>query len=87
MRTIRLLLRLTSGYRLTPWRGPYLRWRMETYWGLHASRIGFADFWRFLWSHRADTLRYIRWAAQNAAAHSVAARQNRARQRAASTSL
>jgi hypothetical protein len=35
---------------------------METYWGLHASRIGFAEFWMFLWRHRSDMLRYVRWA-------------------------
>jgi hypothetical protein len=65
MRAIRLLCRLSRGYRLTPWRSPYLRWRMETYWGLHADRIEFAEFWTFLWAHRADTLRYIRWAMSN----------------------
>jgi hypothetical protein len=70
MRTIRLLWRLSGGYRLTPWRSPYLRWRMETYWGLHADRIGFAAFWTFLWNHRADTLRYLRWAAHTADAGS-----------------
>ena len=57
-----VLWRLTRGYRLTPWRSPYLRWRMETYWGLHAERIGCADFWRFAWIRRADLWRYLRWA-------------------------
>ena len=36
------LWRLTRGYRLCPWRSPYLRWRIETYCGLHADRITFA---------------------------------------------
>ena len=62
MSAIRLLWRLGRGYRLTPWRSPYLRWRMETYWGLHADRIGANEFWTFLWQHRADLLRYVRWA-------------------------
>jgi hypothetical protein len=65
MKAIRLMLRLSRGYRLTPWRSPYLRWRMETYWGLHADQIGFSEFWTFLWVHRADTLRYLRWALSN----------------------
>ena len=39
---IRILWRLTRGYRLRPWRSPYLRWRIETYWGLHAGEITFA---------------------------------------------
>jgi hypothetical protein len=63
---MRLLWRLSRGYRLRPWASPYLRWRMETYWGLHADRITFQEFWTFLWRHRADTLRYIRWAQEQA---------------------
>ena len=61
---IRLLWRLSRGYRLQPWRSPYLRWRMETYWGLHAERISFGEFWAFVWRHRDDMLRYARWASR-----------------------
>lgn len=61
---LRVLWRLTRGYRFTPWRSPYLGWRMETYWGFHAEQIGFIDFWRFAWQRRADLLRYLRWAAK-----------------------
>ncbi|HTM49418.1 MAG TPA: hypothetical protein VL285_12075 [Bryobacteraceae bacterium] len=61
---IGLLWRLSKGYRLRPWRSPYLRWRMETYWGVHASSIGFKDFWLFVWRHRSDLLRYFSWAAR-----------------------
>ena len=57
-----VLWRLTGGYRLRPWRSPYLRWRMETYWGVHADQISFADFWRFAWERRADLWRYLHWA-------------------------
>ena len=61
----RLLWRLSRGYRLHPWRSPYLRWRMETYWGLHAERNSFQEFWIFVWRHREDLLRYARWAARH----------------------
>ena len=37
---ISFLWKSTRGYRLRPWDSPYLRWRIETYWGLHAERIG-----------------------------------------------
>ncbi len=57
-----VLWRLTRGYRLCPWRSPYLRWRLETYWGTPANRIGFIDFWKFAWTHRHDLLRYVAWA-------------------------
>jgi len=56
------LWRATRGYRLSPWRSPYLRWRMETYWGTPADQIGFGEFWRFLWQHRRDLLRFLGWA-------------------------
>ena len=63
MKSLGLLWRLSRGYRICPWRSPYLRWRMETYWGLHAERIEFKEFWVFLWRHRLEMTRYIRWAA------------------------
>jgi len=54
--------RLSKGYRLCPWRSPYLRWRMETYCGLHADRISARDFWGFTWHHRRELVRFLRWA-------------------------
>jgi hypothetical protein len=59
---IRLLWGLTDGYRLRPWRSPYLRWRLETYWGMHAAEITFAQFWKFAWSQRRELRRYLEWA-------------------------
>ena len=59
-----LLWRLTAGYRLRPWRSPYLRWRMETYWGMHAAEITFVRFWAFAWKRRRELTQYLRWAEQ-----------------------
>jgi hypothetical protein len=59
-----MLWRLTRGYRLCPWRSPYLRWRIETYQGLHADAIGFGEFWSFAWRSRRELIRYLRWAAE-----------------------
>ena len=53
---------LTRGYRLWPWRSPYLRWRMETYSGVHADEITFLRFWKLAWSQRHELIRYLRWA-------------------------
>lgn len=58
----RFLWRATRGYRLTPWRSPYLRWRIETYSGLHAEEIDFRTFWQYVWQHRRDLLRFLAWA-------------------------
>jgi hypothetical protein len=35
---------------------------METYWGIPAGKIGFRDFWRFAWKHRAELARFLKWA-------------------------
>jgi hypothetical protein len=56
--------RLGKGYRLFPWRSPYLRWRMETWSGLHADSITPGIFLGFMWQHRADLWRYLQWAAK-----------------------
>jgi hypothetical protein len=55
--------RLARGYRLRPWRSPYLRWRIETYSGIPAEKIDFRTFWTFCWRRREDLIRYLRWAA------------------------
>jgi len=60
---IAVALRLARGYRLRPWRSPYLRWRIETWSGIHADRITPGMFVEFVWQHRADFWRYLQWAA------------------------
>ena len=55
------LWQASRGYRLRPWRSPYLLWRIETYSGLHADRIGFVQFWQFLWTTRGELWRFLRW--------------------------
>ena len=59
---IGFLWRSTRGYRLKPWRSPYLRWRIETYWGLEAKQLTARDVRRFTWEHRGELLRFLRWA-------------------------
>jgi hypothetical protein len=58
----RYVWRSSRGYRLRPWRSPYLLWRIETYWGLHAERITPGEFWRFMWLHRKEFWRFLQWA-------------------------
>ena len=61
---LRLLWHATRGHRLAPWRSPYLRWRIETYCGVKMSKIGFLEFWGFLWRERSELLRYLKWSAR-----------------------
>lgn len=56
------LWRASKGYRLRPWASPYIRWRIETYWGIHAETIGFREFVSFGWTHRRELWRFLRWA-------------------------
>jgi hypothetical protein len=58
----RFLWRSSRGYRLRPWASPYLRWRIETYWGWHADQIGALRFWKFTWRHRRELWRFLLWA-------------------------
>ena len=58
----RFLWRASRGYRLRPWRSPYLRWRIETYSGLHADQITFRTFWEFVSKNREELLRFLHWA-------------------------
>jgi hypothetical protein len=58
-------LRLTRGYRLAPWRSPYLRWRIETWSGLEAASITPGQFIGFCWRHRNELWRYLQWAAND----------------------
>ncbi|MCX7603451.1 MAG: hypothetical protein N2036_05175 [Bryobacteraceae bacterium] len=63
-RMLQFLWTASRGHRLAPWRSPYLRWRIETYWGIEAGSIGPREFWRFVREHRGELWRFLRWAAQ-----------------------
>jgi hypothetical protein len=58
---LKFLWNATRGHRLSPWRSEYLKWRLETYSGLHANEVGARDFWRFLITERGQLLRFVRW--------------------------
>jgi hypothetical protein len=52
------------GYRLRPWASPYIRWRMETYTGMHADQIDKAAFWTFVSQERRRLLSFLKWAGE-----------------------
>lgn len=62
--TLRFLWNATRGHHLTPWRSPYLRWRIETYSGVKMKEIGFLEFWEFVWHERQNLSRFLKWAAE-----------------------
>jgi hypothetical protein len=57
------LWKASRGYRLQPWKSPYLRWRVETYSGVPADSIGFREFWQFVWAERRPLMQYLKWVA------------------------
>jgi hypothetical protein len=52
------------GYRLRPWKSPYLIWRFETYLGTPAGEMTAGKFLELAWKHRAGMRRFADWAAQ-----------------------
>jgi len=52
----------TKGYRLRPWRSPYIRWRMETFFGPEAAPRGPVRFLQLLWRERRRLAEFLRWA-------------------------
>lgn len=50
-----------KGYRLRPWASPYIRWRMETYFGPEAAAPDAHAFFRLLWRERAQLRHFLRW--------------------------
>ncbi len=52
----------SKGFRLRPWRSPYIRWRMETFLGEQAAELDPGTFFRLLWRERARLERFLRWA-------------------------
>lgn len=58
---IRFCWNATRGYRLRPWRSPYVLWRVETYTGRKAEAVRLADLARLLWKERPQVIRFARW--------------------------
>jgi hypothetical protein len=61
---LRFMWNATKGYHLTPWRSPYLRWRIETYTGLKREKIGFLEFWGFMWRERVNLRSFLKWTSE-----------------------
>ena len=61
---LRFMWNATRGHRLTPWRSPYLLWRIETYCGVKMQQIGFLEFWEFLWRERLNLVRFLKWTSE-----------------------
>src|ERR1700691_2513697 len=54
-----------KGYRLRPWRSPYLRWRLETFFGPEAADLNAPQFFAHLWRERKRMRRFLAWVKQD----------------------
>ena len=50
-----------KGYRCRPWASPYIRWRLETFFGKDAADLDAAKFFRLIWRERARMERFLDW--------------------------
>jgi hypothetical protein len=55
---------VARGYRLKPWKSPYLRWRFETFLGKEAAGMDAGKFFHLTWKYRAHMQRFVDWAAE-----------------------
>jgi hypothetical protein len=64
LKTLRYYWIVARGYRLKPWKSPYLRWRFETFLGPESANLDAGKFFQLLWKYRAQMERFIDWAAE-----------------------
>ena len=50
-----------KGYRVRPWRSPYIRWRMETFFGPQAEPLTAPHFFSLLWRERRRLQEFLHW--------------------------
>jgi hypothetical protein len=61
--TLRYYWIAARGYRLEPWKSPYLRWRFETFLGKEAANLDATNFFRLSWKYRDRLRSFAEWAA------------------------
>ena len=52
---------IAKGYRFRPWDSPYIKWRLETYFGKEAAGLDRAKFLTLMWRERARMRRFLDW--------------------------
>ena len=61
VRMLRYYWKVSRGYRLRPWKSPYLRWRMETFFGSEAEPASVSRFLSLLWRERRRLREFLVW--------------------------
>lgn len=69
LKTLSYYWTAARGYRLKPWKSPYIRWRFETFLGKEAADITPGKFFHLAWKYREQMQRFVDWAAERRRAH------------------
>jgi len=56
---------ISKGHRLTPWRSPYIQWRLETFFGKGAANLDAKKFFSLLWRNRSRMELFLEWVADS----------------------
>jgi hypothetical protein len=62
--TLRYYWIAARGYRLQPWKSPYLQWRFETFLGKEAANLDANKFFQLSWKYRGRLKSFAEWAAE-----------------------
>jgi hypothetical protein len=63
-KTLQYYWNAARGYRLNPWKSPYVRWRFETFLGKEAADLTARKFVHLAWKYRDHMQRFVDWAAE-----------------------
>lgn len=55
---------IAKGYRLRPWKSPYIQWRMETFFGHEAADLDARKFFSLMWRERVRMEHFLEWVAE-----------------------
>ena len=61
--TLRYYWIAARGYRLQPWKSPYIQWRFETFLGKEAADLDARKFFQLSWKYRDRLGSFMQWAA------------------------
>jgi hypothetical protein len=61
--TLRYYWIAARGYRLQPWKSPYIQWRFETFLGKEAADLDASKFFQLSWKYRERLRSFAQWAA------------------------
>jgi hypothetical protein len=64
LNAVRYYWMIAKGYRLRPWKSPYIQWRLETFFGHDAADLDASRFFRLMWRERARMERFLGWVAE-----------------------